>query len=661
MIKKMVSLLHRLSMKTIALSLFMGICAVLALTRVVMAEPTEEVLVSALTELSLEDLMNIEVVSVGKKSQRLSTVPAALDVITSEDIRRSGTASLPEALRLSPLLHVARVNSHTWAISARGFNRTRANKLLVLMDGRSLYTPLFSGVTWDMQDTMLEDIDRIEVIAGQGGTLWGANAVNGIINIITKEAKETQGLLISSRLGDEDRSVLSMRHGGRIGDHTYYRVYAKDVVVDDTVFPSGLDVGDDSRMSQGGFRIDREIGSDVYTFQGDYYPEGQHNQPTRDGRVVLVEVSGGNLLSRWKRQISAQSDLQLQFYYDYTNQTRPPLASEKRETIDLDFQHRFPVAVGHDLIWGLGYQVSRDETEAGEIVSWSPQNETSSLKTAFLEDEIQLIPERLVFRIGSKFEYNDYTKFEAQPSMRLAWTPSETRTVWTAISRGVKTVSRSDRDISVKLVPSGAVTLQGNPDLKSEEVTSYELGYRGLPHPDMQISLSGFYSLYDHVRTIEKVSSTVRRFGNKAEGETWGGELIAGLQLASGWRGTIGYTYLREDLAAEPDSTDLTWGPFERNDPKHQLSIGSALDLPRQMQLDVEVRYVDDLPNPAVSNYTEMSARFGWRPKKNMELSIGGDNLLHDRHLEFDSSPFATGEPKTEIERRLYVKVTWQM
>jgi iron complex outermembrane receptor protein len=656
-------------MKKIVLSLFIGSCAVLLAARTAMTQPIQpEIVISPLTELSLEELMSIEVVSVGKKKERLSAVPASLDVITSEEIRRSGAGRLPEILRLSPLLYVGRSNTHTWAISARGFNRVRANKLLVLMDGRSLYTPLFSGVAWDMQDTMVEDIDQIEVIAGPGGALWGTNAVNGIINIMTKEAKETQGLLISSRFGDEDRSILSIRQGGLLGEDTYYRVYAKNIVADDSVFPTGQDAGDDSRMSQGGFRIDREIGSDAYTLQGDYYPEGKHDHPTHNfrglpnGRIVTVGVSGGNLLSRWKRQISAQSDLQFQFYYDYTNQDRPPLATEMRETVDFDFQHRFPAGPKHDLIWGLGYQVSRDETVGGEVVSWNPQNETLFLKTAFLEDEIELIPGRLAWRLGSKFEYNDYTGFEAQPSTRLAWAPSENWTVWTAISKGVKTISRSDQSIEVRIpLPSRTITLYGNPDIKSEEVTSYELGYRVLPRPDIHISLSGFYSLYDHVRSIETISPTIWKFDNKAEGNTWGGDLIAGIQITPQWRGTMGYTYLREDLAVEPGSTDTTWGRFERNDAKHQLSIGSALDLPYKTQLDIGARYVDDLPEPIVPDYTEISARLGWRPSSNMELSIGGENLLHDRHVEFDSSPFITGEPKIEIERRFYVKITWQM
>ncbi|HSS44518.1 MAG TPA: TonB-dependent receptor, partial [Thermoanaerobaculia bacterium] len=396
-----------------------------------------------LKKLSLEELFEMEVTSVSKKPEKLSETAAAVHVVTDEDIRRSAAPSIPEALRDIPGIEVARVDSRQYAITARGFNGTTANKLLVLMDGRSLYTPLYSGVFWDAQDTLMEDIARIEVIRGPGATVWGANAVNGVINIISKSAEETQGLLVTGGGGNEERAFTGVRYGGKLGADAYFRVYGKYFDRNDSVRPNGQDANDQFQMGQGGFRVDWKPRADqLFTLQSDVY-DGSAEQPTAGD----IDLKGGNLLGRWTRHFSANSDLQIQAYYDRTERNIPPIFGEKLDTLDLDVRHRFLPAGGHDVVWGFGYRHTNDKVNNSPALAFLPPNQTRQLATAFVQDEITLVESRLHLTLGSKIEHNDYTGFEYEPSGRLAWTPSKEQTIWAAISRAVRAPSRIDREL----------------------------------------------------------------------------------------------------------------------------------------------------------------------------------------------------------------------
>ncbi len=605
-----------------------------------------------LKEKSLKELMDVMVTSVSKKAEKLSEAASAITVITQDDIRRSGATSLAEALRLAPNLEVAQVDSHEWAISARGFNGTTANKLLVLIDGRSVYTPLFSGVFWDVQDTLLEDVDRIEVISGPGATVWGANAVNGVINILTKSARDTQGFLFYGGGGTEQRGFGGVRYGGQLGTNAYYRIYAKFFNRDDTSLSDGANGQDGWQMGQGGFRVDWYPGElNQLTFQGDGYG-GAINQPVNGD----IRVSGGNLLGRWSHTFSEESDLKAQFYYDRTHRRIPQEFAEDLDTYDFDLQQRFRLGERQDIVAGLNYRLSDDRVGNTPNFAFLPEHRSFQLFSAFVQDEITLLPDRLRLTLGSKFEHNDFSGFEFQPSGRLSWTVTSRQTLWAAISRAVRTPSRIDTDFFVPANPPFA--LAGGPEFTSEELLAYELGYRIRPIDQLSFSLAAFYNVYDHLRSLEPGPPLT--IGNGLEGETYGAELTGSYQMTSWWRWRAGYTYLQEHIRLKPGSMDFNQGQGEGSDPENQFSIRSSMDLPGKLSLDVALRYVDVLHNIAngergtVPSYVELDARLSWMPLKNLELSVVGQNLLHRQHPEFG---FPTS--RHEIQRGAFVKVAW--
>jgi len=633
-----------------------------------------------LTELAIEDLMNVEVTSASKKAEKLSEAAAAIFVITQEDIRRSGATSIPEVLRMVPGVQVARRDANKWAVSARGFNDQFANKLLVLMDGRTVYTPLFSGVFWDVQDTMLEDIDRIEVIRGPGGTLWGANAVNGVINIITKKAEDTQGTLVTTTLGTEEKGLVGVRHGGVLGDSGHYRTYAKWFDRDDS--SGGWDRWE---MARAGFRADWDLGErDTLTAQGDYY-DGRVGE--RGTRTFLTPpfsetldakqgVSGGNVLLRWKRELCEDSDLSVQLYYDHTDRSRP-LLSDEHDTFDLDFQHRFAVGDGHDVVWGIGYRLIDSETDGSFTFSLDPPNETRSLVSAFIQDEISLVPNRLDLTVGSKFEHHHCTGVEVQPSARVAWRPSDDAAVWTAVSRAVRVPSHSEQDARMNASAFEApgmglslVSVFGNEDLGSEEVTSYELGYRTRATDRLFVDIASFHNRYDHLRSVEPGEPFFETspapphmvlpsyFDNKKSGETYGVEVSAEWQATDSWRLDAAYSFLRTDLHLAEDSGDTQSMQEEGQSPRHQFSLRSMTDLSDELELDWWLRYVDALPSLDVGSYVTMDVRLGWQPAENVELSLVGQNLLDSSVPQFAPS-YQTGAT-SPVERGVYAKATWR-
>jgi iron complex outermembrane receptor protein len=606
---------------------------------------------SALKRLSIEELMQIDVTSVSKRSEPLSAAAAAITVITAEDIRRSGAVSLPEALRLATGLEVAQADGRTWAITARGFNLTTANKLLVLVDGRSIYTPLFSGVFWDVQDTFLADVDRIEVIRGPGGTLWGANAVNGVINIITRSAAETPGGLALAGGGKTEKAFGGARYGGQTGAGVSYRAYGNYDYRDALAFANGRSAEDPLRRGQGGFRLDWDRSpADAFTLQGDLY-QGLAGEALRDD----TDLSGGNLLGRFKRKLAQGGDLSLQVYVDHTHRRTPDLFEERRDTYDVDLQHHFVPSPRQEVVWGVGYRVTGDRVGNSAVIAFLPDRRTESLLNLFAQDEITLLPDRVHLTLGSKLEHNDYTGFEVQPSLRLSYTPSSHQTLWGAVSRAVRTPTRIDTDI--RFYGGPLVLLRGDTGFRSESVVAYELGWRTEARRNLTFDAATYYNVYDHLRSQELTGGNDLPifFANKLKADTWGGEASANYQMLPWWRWYAGFSYLHKTFSLAPGSTDATDGLAEGNDPARQLWLRTSLDLPGRIELDSWLRHADALPSPKVPAYTELDLRLGWRATAALDLSLIGRNLLHAHHPEFGSP----GPTRQEVTRSLYGRLQW--
>ncbi len=621
---------------------------------------SEEEEIKYLKKLSIENLLQMEVTSVSKKAEKLSMAAAAIFVITNEDIRRSGATSIPEALRMVPGLEVARIDANKWAITSRGFNGRFANKLLVLMDGRSVYTPLYSGVYWDAQDIMMEDLDRIEVIRGPGATLWGANAVNGVINIISKHAKDTQGGLVTAGAGTEERGFGSIRYGGRTEDNAYYRVYAKYFNRNEAVFTSGDDATDDWDALRGGFRIDRQVwGSDSLTLQGDIYNVNAGDRLTVPIPPMTVnekiDSKGVNILGRWKRALSDVSNLAIQVYYDRTDFSSK-IAEEIRDTLDMDFQHQFLRGERHGLMWGFGYHFTRDNIDNSPSVIFTPDRRHDNLWSAFIQDDIAIIHDKLRLTLGSKFEHNDYTGIEIQPNIRLRWTPEISYSLWTAVSRAVRTPSRGETDVLTYIrIPSLPVTLPvfANRDFDSENLIAYEIGFRIRPVDPLSIDVSSFYNDYDKLRTVEFTGSQLNG-DNKMKGSTYGVELAVDWRVMNTWRLAAAYTYLQMQLHDYGNSSDEG---AEGENPHHQVSLRTSMDLIENLELDLWARYVDNLPSQDVGSYVSLDIRLGWKPRKDLELSVVGQNLFDSQRPEF--IPEIVNSTPTEIERGVYGKIKW--
>ncbi|HEX7859744.1 MAG TPA: TonB-dependent receptor [Verrucomicrobiae bacterium] len=655
-----------------------------------------------LMNMDLEDLMKMPVTSVSRKSERLSDAASAIFVITQEDIRRSGVTSIPEALRLSPGLEVARQDAHTWAISSRGFNDEFASKLLVLVDGRTVYSPLVASVNWDVQDYPLEDIDRIEVIRGPGASVWGANAVNGVINITTKTAKETQGLLISGGAGTEEFGFGTLRYGGKINDNTYYRVYGKFSNHDDSELRGGGDANDNWWMSRGGFRLDwTPSDQNLFTLQGDLYGGdlGQSitvpltTAPYLDTLTDDVQTHGGNILGRWTHDFSETSELALKLYYDYQDRDRVVYA-EKRHTFDFDLQHRFLLGDRNDIVWGAGYNVTSDSIDNSPFVGFDPDERTTVVYSAFIQDEITLIQDRLRLTLGSKIEHNDYTGWELQPSGRLSLNITDRQTSWLAVSRAVSTPARAEDDIRINrfvyppgTTPPGApgpvpvpllVSLLGDRAMDSKELLAFEWGYRIQPHDRVTFDLATFYNIYDNERSLEAGALDLSNFpnylvqpyviGNKLKAETYGFELASTWQATDWWRIRANYTFWKLNFHKADDSTDPLNEAGEDDSPEHQIGVRSLMDLPHNIELDTGVRYVSSLdmrrrfvgaPGEEldIPGYVVGDVRIGWRPNYNWEVSLVGQNIFDD-HQEF--APSFLGTQETQVETSVYAKVTFR-
>ncbi|HTM66308.1 MAG TPA: TonB-dependent receptor plug domain-containing protein [Flavipsychrobacter sp.] len=590
-----------------------------------------------LKKLTIEQLMNIEVTSVSRGPEKLSDAASAIQVVTGTDIRRSATTLLPEALRLAPNLQVAQSNSQDWSISSRGFsgaplsNSTLANKLLVMIDGRSVYSPLFGGVFWDVQNVLLEDIDRIEVISGPGGTMWGANAVNGVINIVSKEAKETQGLYLSETAGTFLTDKISARYGSKIGKSTYYRVYGQHLDRRPTFKSDGSRNTDNWSTTLAGFRVDHEAGQkNKFTLQGDFYGGVQDSS--------VDKVNGQNVLGRWTHTFSETSNFIAQAYFDRAYRNLAGAGFRDQFTIyDLDLQQGFALGNRQNVLAGAGYRHMYDNTIGSASLSFVPEDRNLELFNVFIQDRIELLRNKLDLTVGTKALHNDYTGWEWQPSARIAWTPSINHTLWAAVSRAVRTPSRFDaeeRFLSISNV---------NHPIGSEKVAAYELGYRTRIPRIGELSISTFYNNYDQLRSLDTTGtpSPLFRFGNGNSASSYGVEIAWNLYMLDWWRVRGGFTYLDEDFRDPAPPTYNKSYLLEAVDPKAQALLQSIADLPKNFQLDVVGRYVADLPalvtSKEVPAYADVDVRIAWIYKR-FTFSIAGRNLAHDKHLEFGSA-----------------------
>ncbi len=643
------------------------------------------------TAMSVEDLMNVQVTSVSKRTQKLADAAAAIFVITQDDIRRSGATTIPEALRMVPGIEVARIDENKWAISSRGFNGRFANKLLVLIDGRSVYTPLFSGVYWNVQDVMLEDVDRIEVIRGPGATLWGANAVNGVINIITKSAKSTQSALATAGGGTEMRGLSNLRYGGRLNKGTYYRAYAKYFNVGPSRDPFfGRRADDDWDALRGGFRADWTPKSpDSFTLQGDIYR-------SRYGETLTVpsleapysstfpnqgRISGGNFLGRWNHAFE-NSSTSLQAYYDRTNIAENSLFKDHQNIFDIDFQHAFHASGSQEFIWGLGYRSIADSNDSSFAVSLRPDQNTLNQFSAFAQDEISLLDKRVRVTLGSKLEYNEFTGLELEPNARVLWNITHNQSVWTAVSRAVRTPALTERGLrlnSVVIPPGGPgnpsplptiVAVFGSDKFKSEDLLAYEVGYRVQLTSNLSADIATFYNYYTHLRSAEPGAPFLEAdpapvhfvapliADNKMSGGTYGTELFADWRVLPKWKLSGSYSYLQMNIRKNADSLDPTPDNPGPASARHQFYVRSSLDLLKRLEHDVVVRYVDQLPGLNVPSYYSVDTHFSYRVPGGVELSIGSQNLLNKRHLEF--APDFINTSPTEVGRTIYGSVTWR-
>ncbi len=641
-----------------------------------------------LKKMTLEELMDIKISSVSKKEEILFNSAAAISLITQEDIRRSGATSLPEILRTIPGMEVAQIDANKWAITTRGFNEIFSKKLLVLIDGRSVYNPAFAGVFWDVQDTLLEDIDRIEVIRGPGNTLWGANASNGVVNIITKDAIKTQGILLSGGSGTQEEGFSNFRYGDKLNEKAHYRVYGKVFKRDDYVDAQGNDTKDDWKAIRGGFRVDWDnFDSNIFTIQGDIYSGKSGVSIRRDDNKIMVSpffensvedatVSGANILARWNRVNEDQSDIQLQFYYDRFKRMESTL-TQTFDTVDLDFQHRFRLDENKDIIWGFGQRVVADNFRNSFTLSFTPASEINFNTSGFIQSEIGFLDKRLTLILGSKFSYNSFTEFEAQPNARLRWTPNKKNTVWTAISHVVRTPDRVEDSSRVNISAfrvDGApnmVAFFGSDKVDAENLTALEIGYRFQPNEKLYFDITGFLNFYDHLITAETQTAFFETapspshivipqvIGNNLSGETFGIEFLSQWDATDWWRFKAWISWLEIQLRNEIGSTDTSAEMVaEGQSPQYQFFAQSQFNLPHGFEFDQTLRFSDKLKNLNIPSYMRLDLRIGYHPQENIEISLVGQNLLDPRHPEFSAE--TTGIVPSEVPRSFYGKLTWR-
>jgi iron complex outermembrane receptor protein len=619
-----------------------------------------------LKKLSLTELMEVEIFNpsgslAARKIQKLSETPAALFVLTQEDIRRAGITSIPEALRMVPGLQVARIHSSQWAISARGLNEQFASKLLVMIDGRTVYSPLRSQVNWDVQGTLMEDIERIEVIRGPGASLWGANAVNGVINIITKSAKDTQGTLITNTFGKgEEQNILGIRHGSKLGEDGHYRVYGK-------FYEHDSFVNDNWQMKRAGFDMDW----DSFSLQGGIYDgfmklnSASLTNPNEPINATNT-VSGLHLLSRWQHKMNSGSMI-LQSYFNRIKRNGTYWDST-HNIYDIDFQHSSELSDKHEFIWGLGFRYTDSLIDGSELITYIPNHRKDNLFSAFVQSEFSLTEDlRLV--VGSKFEHNDYTGFEVQPTIRMLWNINDKHSMWAAVSRAVRTPARVDEDLQINVIipNSPQILIRGNPEVNSEELIAYELGYRFNPRTNLLVDASIFYNDYDQLRSTETsfqpfpVPMILNKLDNQMFGSTYGLELASHWQVTETWKLIGSYSYLYTNLDVTANSNYTGFKLLEHNSPTNQAGLRSLWNITDNVELDTALYYVDEVESQKLPQYTRFDLRLGWQASKNLRVSLGGRNLLDSQHSEFGGFANSSNLLYTnEIPRSFYLQLQYR-
>lgn len=604
-----------------------------------------------LADLSLEQLSDVIVTSVSRQQERLSDAAASVYIIGAADIRRSGARSIPEALRLAPNLQVAKLDARNYAVTARGFNSAFENKLLVLIDGRSVYSPLFSGVYWDAQDTLMEDIERIEVISGPGATIWGANAVNGVINVITKSARDTQGGLATATAGEHQRDG-ALRYGGKFNEDGRFRVYGKSEKADDTLTEDGRPSFTGWRRSQAGFRADWNRGDTALTASGAAY-QGALRQPGTED----IRIAGANLLGSVTRQLDGGGSLRVQAILDHTERDQPLAFREHLDTLELEVQHDVRVGERHNLVWGAGYRYSSDRVVNDVNFGFLPGDLSMHWGNVFAQDEITLSP-ALKLTAGLKLAHDTYTGAEYLPSLRLAWTPTPDALLWSSLTRSVRSPSRIDRDFyapTQPLIIAGKpfFIIGGGPDFQSEVAKTAELGYRAQPLPQWSYSVTAYYSQYTRLRTLEPQSNGSSVFGNMGRGAVRGVEMWSVWQPSAGWRLHAGLVLQDVDTRLEAGSRDTSAASgLATNDPDRHWLLRSSVDLSERWMLDLNLRHSSSLPQPAVPGYSELDAQLLWKPRADIDVALQGQNLLHRSHVEFG------GANRSVLDRTVLLKLT---
>ena len=629
--------------------------------------------VTRLKKMSLEELVAIEVVSVSKKVESREGATAAVAVITGEDLQETGTRTLVDALRLAPGVQVGRIQSDQWAVGIRGFPGRLSRSVLALIDGRSVYTPLFAGVYWETQDTFLPDVDRIEVIRGPGGTLWGANAVNGVINVITKHSKDTQGVLARAGGGTEERGFIAARQGGQIAPGAFYRIYAKLFDRDAGFRGDGVEF-DDWRGGQAGFRTDAALGGGDLTVQGDLYgiEAGQRSQVGLDAPRIVEEdadLQGGNVLVRFARATPLDGVLNVLGYYDRTRRDDVTLL-EDRHTANLEFDHHFPLFAGNEIAWGGVYRFTTDATRGSEGIRFTPSSRELHLVSGFIQDQIWLVPETVRLTLGSKFEDNTLSGFEVQPNARLLWTPAEAHTVWAAVSRAVRTPSRIEEDLSLVAAPAEGSPLfpvvAGNREFESEVVRAHEIGYRWRVAPWAFADVAGFYNVYDNLLSIEPgipFEEDGRQFlpfafENGVRAESWGFEVAVDLEPHERWQIHTSYSFLELEVHEKPGSAALNARAPEGQSPQNQALVRSSVHLAEALDAHVLVRWIDDLPADGIGSYWSADVRLAWQPASGIEVAVVGHDLVDAHHTEFSGGQ--TGVGGSEVQRGGFVELEWR-
>ncbi len=656
-------------------------CALAGLVVVVvpsLAMAQEGTQAPSLAEMDIEALGRITVTSASRGPEPISHASAAIFVITREDMRRAGATSVPDALRLAPGLQVARVTARDWSITARGFAEASPNKLLVLVDGRAVYSPLFAGVFWDVQAWPISDIERIEVILGPGATLWGSNAVNGVINIITRDAGVTRGGRISARTSTDAPIAGQARYGFGLGAASAVRVYGMYSTREPSKFTDGSEADDDWERGQGGFRFDSDFGGRTHlTVQGDAYA-GAGDQASRVVRLEPPytefvpgrrEVSGGNVLARWTRTLGERSEVRVQGYYDRAVRTQLPATGRVAVDIaDVEVQHRFGLGRRQNVVWGAGYRHISDELEDLFAIGLVPPARRTHLLTAYAQDEFELVPSRFFATLGAKLERNDFSGVEFQPNARIRWSPVGRHTAWSSVSRAVRIPSRLDTDIRfiTTVIPTSPLTVvrvEGNENFDSESVIATEAGYRGELASWFSVDLSLYHNWYERLRTVHPLAPVSENgltiqpltLGNDASGRTWGGT------IAANWRPTsrvlVRGSYTRLEMRVTPDPgapPGSAPGIAPGANPEHFGSLSTYVDLPGDFEVHLIGRYIGELTEPVVDDYVEAGFRFGWQVRPNLAIGIRGENLLHERHAEFAAAP------QREMPRRGEVHVEWR-